>query len=95
MSLINSLGKVTLVDKKVKLQFKFVIQFMRRILLYSAIIFILTGCLSPITLNRAMIAYDEAVTKAESEQLLINIARAQQASSTHSFYEGSQYYSNV
>ena len=37
-----------------------------------------TGCLSPITLTRAVTAYDEAVTDAISKQLLINIARAHQ-----------------
>lgn len=36
----------------------------------------LTGCLSPPTLNRAVLAYDEAITDAISKQLLINIARA-------------------
>ena len=44
---------------------------------------ILSGCLSPITLNRAIIVYDEAVTKAEAEQLLINIARAQHHEPIH------------
>jgi hypothetical protein len=56
---------------------------MHRILLCFACFFTLTGCLSPITLNRAVIAYDEAVSKAESEQLLINIARAQHHQSIH------------
>ncbi len=37
---------------------------------------ILAGCVSPIALNRAVIAYDDAVTDALSQQLLINIARA-------------------
>ena len=37
---------------------------------------ILSGCLSPMALNRAVIAYDEAVTDAVSQQLLINIVRA-------------------
>ena len=36
----------------------------------------LSGCLSPIALNRAVVAYDEAVTDALSKQLLINIIRA-------------------
>ncbi len=36
----------------------------------------LSGCLSPIALNRAVVAYDEAVTHALSKQLLINIVRA-------------------
>ncbi|MBX3235838.1 MAG: hypothetical protein KF814_06780 [Nitrospiraceae bacterium] len=34
------------------------------------------GCLSPPTLNRAVLAYDEAITDALSKQLMINIARA-------------------
>jgi len=42
-----------------------------------------TGCLSPITLNRAVTAYDEAVTEAASRQLLINIARAHQHQPIH------------
>jgi hypothetical protein len=36
----------------------------------------LAACLSPPTLNRAVLAYDEAITDAISKQLLINIARA-------------------
>ena len=36
----------------------------------------LAGCLSPPTLNRAVLAYDEAIIDAISKQLLINIARA-------------------
>ncbi len=39
-------------------------------------IFTLAGCLSPIALNRAVIAYDDAVTDVVSQQLLINIVRA-------------------
>ncbi|MDN5943470.1 MAG: hypothetical protein L0H94_16450, partial [Nitrospira sp.] len=42
-----------------------------------------TGCLSPITLNRAVTAYDEAITDAISKQLLINIARAHQHQPVH------------
>ncbi|MEI8385071.1 MAG: hypothetical protein WCF51_03790 [Nitrosomonadaceae bacterium] len=37
---------------------------------------ILSGCVSPMALNRAVISYDEAVTDAGSQQLLINIVRA-------------------
>ena len=44
---------------------------------------ILTGCLSPITLNRAVVVYDEAVTDALAKQLLINIARAQHHQPIH------------
>ncbi|NOT23072.1 MAG: hypothetical protein HOP22_10160 [Nitrospiraceae bacterium] len=43
----------------------------------------LTGCLSPITLSRAVTSYDEAVTDAISKQLLINIARAHQHQPIH------------
>ena len=42
-----------------------------------------TGCLSPITLNRAVTTYDEAITDAISKQLLINIARAHQHQPIH------------
>jgi hypothetical protein len=42
-----------------------------------------TGCLSPITLTRAVTAYDEAVTDAISKQLLTNIARAHQHQPIH------------
>ena len=42
-----------------------------------------TGCLSPVTLNRAVTSYDEAITNAISKQLLINIARAHQYQPIH------------
>ncbi|QOJ22148.1 MAG: hypothetical protein HRU77_11105 [Gammaproteobacteria bacterium] len=44
---------------------------------------ILSGCLSPMALNRAVIAYDEAVTDAVSQQLLINIVRAHHRQPIH------------
>lgn len=37
----------------------------------------LSGCFSAFTLNKVVVAYDDAVTDALSKQLLINIARAQ------------------
>ena len=43
----------------------------------------LSGCLSPITLNRAVVAYDKAVTDALSQQLLLNIVRAQHHQPIH------------
>lgn len=43
----------------------------------------LTGCLSPITLNRAVTTYDDAVTDALSKQLLTNIARAHRHQPIH------------
>ena len=42
-----------------------------------------SGCLSPITLNRAVVAYDDAVTDSIAKQLLINIARAQYHQPVH------------
>ena len=52
-------------------------------LLLCIIPIILTGCLSSIALNRAVIAYDEAVTDAVSQQLLINIVRAHHRQPVH------------
>jgi hypothetical protein len=48
-------------------------------LLYAMV---LSGCVSPIALNRAVSAYDDAITSAASKQLLMNIARAHH----HPFY---------
>ncbi len=36
----------------------------------------LSGCVSPVALNRAVVAYDVAIVNATSKQLLMNIARA-------------------
>ncbi len=44
---------------------------------------ILSGCLSPITLTRAVIAYDGAITESQSKQQLVNIARAQHHQPIH------------
>lgn len=44
---------------------------------------ILSVCLSPMTLTRAVIAYDDAITDSHSKQLLINIARAQHHQPIH------------
>ncbi|MCC7091164.1 MAG: hypothetical protein IT524_04255 [Nitrosomonas sp.] len=49
---------------------------MLRMLPRLLMVSLLAGCVSPIALNRAVIAYDDAVTDALSQQLLINIARA-------------------
>lgn len=46
-------------------------------------LFLLSGCLSPVTLTRAVIAYDEAITESQSKQLLVNIARAQHHQPIH------------
>lgn len=57
--------------------------YLLRLLLIVLLIFMLAGCLSPITLNRAVVVYDDAVSSAESKQLLINIARAQHHEPIH------------
>lgn len=44
---------------------------------------VLSGCLSPISLNKAVIAYDDAITEVQSKQLLVNIARAQHHQPIH------------
>ena len=44
-----------------------------RVLLLLFVISTLSGCLSPIVLNRAVEVYDDAAIRAESKQLLINI----------------------
>ena len=44
---------------------------------------VLSGCLSPVSLTRAVVAYDDAITDAQSKQLLINIARAQHHQPIH------------
>ncbi len=54
-----------------------------RLLLCIVILGILTGCVSPMALNRAVIAYDDAVTDAISQQLLINIVRAHHRQPIH------------
>jgi hypothetical protein len=46
-------------------------------------LFLLSGCLSPVTLTRAVIAYDDAITESQSKQLLVNIARAQHHQPIH------------
>src|SRR5688500_11920787 len=43
----------------------------------------LSGCVSPIALNRAVLAYDDAITSAASKQLLMNIARARNRQPVH------------
>ncbi|HNO76394.1 MAG TPA: hypothetical protein PKG49_12565, partial [Nitrosomonas mobilis] len=54
-----------------------------RILLVLFVISTLSGCLSPIVLNRAVEVYDDAAIRAESKQLLINIVRARHHEPLH------------
>lgn len=54
-----------------------------RLLPYWLVLIVLAGCVSPIALNRAVTAYDEAVTDAISQQLLANIVRAHYRQPVH------------
>ncbi len=54
-----------------------------RLLPCILILGVLAGCVSPMALNRAVIAYDDAVTDALSQQLLINIVRAHHRQPVH------------
>lgn len=56
--------------------------FLRRLLCFFVLI-TLTGCISPLALNRAVTAYDEAVTDSISQQLLVNIVRAHYRQPVH------------
>lgn len=56
---------------------------LRRLLQCVLVLVVLAGCISPMALNRAVIAYDEAVTDAVSQQLLINIVRAHHRQPVH------------
>lgn len=58
-------------------------QLICRLSLCILFIFTLSACLSPITLNRAVMAYDEAVVNADAKQLLVNIARARHHQPLH------------
>lgn len=55
----------------------------RSVLIGGVSLLLLSGCLSPITLTRAVVAYDDAITESHSKQLLINIARAQHHQPIH------------
>ncbi|MBP6367530.1 MAG: hypothetical protein KBA82_03675 [Nitrosomonas sp.] len=57
--------------------------YVQRLLTCLMMLMMLTGCLSPLALNRAVLAYDDAVTDAASQQLLINIVRAHHRQPIH------------
>ncbi|WP_197714570.1 hypothetical protein [Nitrosomonas supralitoralis] len=52
-------------------------------LLFLSVLISLSGCISPMALNRAVIAYDEAITDSVSQQLLVNIVRAHYRQPVH------------
>jgi len=58
-------------------------RYLLRLLSCILILGVLSGCVSPMALNRAVIAYDDAVTDAISQQLLINIVRAHHRQPVH------------
>lgn len=51
--------------------------------LASTVLFLLTGCLSPIAMHRAVIEYDRTVSYVEADLLLLNIARARHHRPVH------------
>ena len=53
------------------------------ILIVLVIISILSGCLSPIAMQRAVIEYDRTVSYVEADLLLLNIARARHHRPVH------------
>ncbi|TXI18061.1 MAG: hypothetical protein E6Q62_07480 [Nitrosomonas sp.] len=52
-------------------------------LVQGMLILSMTGCISPLALNRAVLAYDDAITDAISQQLMINIVRARYRQPVH------------
>lgn len=49
----------------------------------DGIVLLLAGCLSPIALKKTITTYDQTVTEAQMEQLLLNIARVRHHHPTH------------
>lgn len=49
----------------------------------ASFLFLMTGCLSPIAMHRAVIEYDRTVHQVEAELLLLNIARARHYRPVH------------
>ena len=56
---------------------------MMRAVFVAVVAITLSGCLSPVALNRAVELYDQATIRSESRQLLVNIARAQHHEPIH------------
>lgn len=59
------------------------IHFRSTLTLASGFLLLLTGCLSPIAMHRAVIEYDRTVHRVEAELLLLNIARARHYRPVH------------
>jgi len=57
---------------------------MRLLLLLILIMFSgLVGCMGPVSLHKAVLSYDEAISRLEREMLLINIARTHREVPSH------------
>lgn len=55
----------------------------REYFLLSTALLLLQGCMSPLALDHAVMAYDQATSDVQSKQLLLNIARSQQHQPLH------------
>jgi len=53
------------------------------IIVITFLIYAQSGCVSPLAINRAVLAYDQSVTKAENELLLINLLRMRDEEPPH------------
>lgn len=55
----------------------------QRHILLPTTLFLLQGCMSPLALDHAVMAYDKTTSDIQSQQLLLNIARSQQHQPLH------------
>ena len=55
----------------------------RQYFLLSTAVLMLQGCMSPLALDHAVMAYDQTTSDIQSQQLLLNIARSQQHQPLH------------
>lgn len=55
----------------------------REYFLLSTALLVLQGCMSPLALDHAVMAYDQTTSDIQSQQLLLNIARSQQHQPLH------------
>lgn len=55
----------------------------REYFILSTALLLLQGCMSPLALDHAVMAYDQATSDVQSKQLLLNIARSQQHQPLH------------
>lgn len=53
------------------------------VIVITFLIYAQSGCVSPLAINRAVLAYDQSVTKAENELLIINLLRMRDEEPPH------------